>query len=190
MTDKRICVYCGSSSGTNPALTRAAADLGNAIAEAGYGLVYGGANRGLMGTIADTVMAAGGDVIGVMPESLVEMEVAHDGLSTLHVVSSMHERKSLMADLSDAFIAQPGGLGTLEELFEIWTWTQLGFHDKPVALFNTHGFFDGLIDFLHHATAQGFIKDAHLQTLIIDTDPASLIKRIADYEPTSVGKLS
>jgi uncharacterized protein (TIGR00730 family) len=156
---------------------------------AGYDLVYGGASIGLMGTIADSVLAAGGEVIGVIPASIAEKEIAHEGLSALHVTGSMHERKLKMADLSDAFVALPGGLGTLEELFEIWTWAQLGFHEKPIALYNVLDYYDGLIDFLDASTSAGFIKPGHREMLIVDDNPAAMLARITTYRHERVDKL-
>ena len=184
-----ICVYCGSSSGNNPAFTAAARALGAAIAGHGYGLVYGGASIGLMGTVADSVMASGGDAIGVMPQSLADKEIAHQQLSTLYITSSMHERKTKMADLSDAFVALPGGLGTLEELFEIWTWGQLAFHQKPIGLLNVEGYFSGLITFLDNSQQAGFIKPEHLQMLTVADKPEHLLEKMASYTPPTAGKL-
>ena len=168
-TCKRICVYCGSSTGNDDAYVNAAVDLGQTLLTHNIDLVYGGANRGLMGILANAVINGGGNAIGVMPQSLVKLEAAHEGLTALHVVSSMHERKSLMEDLSDGFIALPGGLGTFEELFEIWTWAQLGFHRKPVALLNVNGFYDELIAFLNRATQTNFIKPAHRNMLLVES---------------------
>src|SRR3546814_750650 len=153
----RLCVFCGSSDGARPAYRDAAHALGKALADAGIGLVYGGAAVGLMGAVADGALARGGEVMGVLPRSLADRELAHPGLTQLHVVGSMHERKAMMAKLSDGFIALPGGLGTFEELFEIWTWAQLGYHRKPVALLNVDGYYDGLLSFLDHPVREAFV---------------------------------
>lgn len=184
-----ICVYCGSSSGNDPSFVAAAKELGSAIANHGYGLVYGGANIGLMGTIADSVLATAGIVTGVMPKSLADKEIAHPGLSELIVTVSMHERKARMADLSDAFISLPGGLGTFEELFEIWTWAQLGFHQKPIAVLNVNGYYDKLIEFIADSTAKGFIKAAHQEMLLVSDSPHELVHMIESFTPASVDKL-
>lgn len=154
----RLCVFCGSNPGTRPEYAVAAAAVGRALAERGWGLVYGGGNVGLMGVCADAALAAGGEVLGVIPDALMAAEVAHHGLTHLHVVRTMHERKALMADLSDGFAALPGGFGTLDELFEILTWAQLGIHAKPVALLNVAGFFDPLLAMLNHQMAEGFLQ--------------------------------
>lgn len=153
-----VCVFCGSSPGAHPDYEAAARDLGAALARAGEQVVYGGASIGLMGALADAALEAGGDVVGVIPQSLVDREIAHRGLSELHVVATLHERKARMAELADAFVALPGGAGTLEELFEVYTWGQLGLHSKPVALVNVRGYWDGLLAFLDHALAEGFIQ--------------------------------
>ena len=184
-----ICVYCGSSSGNDPSFVAAAKDLGSTIAAHGYGLVYGGANIGLMGTVADSVLAFAGIVTGVMPKSLADKQIAHPGLSELIVTVSMHERKARMADLSDAFISLPGGLGTFEELFEIWTWAQLGFHQKPIAMLNVNGYYDKLIEFLEDSAAKGFIKAAHQKMLLVSDSSAELIHKIESFTPPSVDKL-
>jgi uncharacterized protein (TIGR00730 family) len=155
---RRVCVFCGSSHGVRPAYSDAARSLGQALVARGLGLVYGGGKVGLMGVVADAVLAAGGDVVGVIPHALMAREIGHAGLTTMHVVDSMHERKALMADAADAFIALPGGVGTFEELFEAITWTQLGLHAKPCGLLNVDGFFDDLLRFLDHAWVEGFIK--------------------------------
>jgi uncharacterized protein (TIGR00730 family) len=155
---RRVCVFCGSSHGVRPAYSDAARSLGQALVARGRGLVYGGGKVGLMGVVADAVLAAGGDVVGVIPHALMAREIGHAGLTTMHVVDSMHERKALMADAADAFIALPGGVGTFEELFEAITWTQLGLHAKPCGLLNVDGFYDDLLRFLDHAWVEGFIK--------------------------------
>jgi uncharacterized protein (TIGR00730 family) len=154
-----ICVYCGSKPGTNPLYARAAVEVGQWIAAQGGQLVYGGGSGGLMGIVANATLAAGGRVVGIIPQALVEKEWAHHGCTELHVVENMHDRKRLMAERADAFLALPGGIGTLEELFEVWTWRQLGYHDKPIGLLNTAGYYDGLLAFLHTAVSHGFMGD-------------------------------
>ena len=185
---KRLCVFCGSSTGDAPAYTAAARALGTALARQGIGLVYGGAAVGLMGAVADAALAQGGEVIGVIPEALVRKEVAHGGLVDLRIVGSMHERKALMAELSDGFIALPGGLGTLEELFEVWTWAQLGYHAKPCALLNVAGFYDPLIAFLDSVVGHRFLKPAHRDMLVVASDSEELLAQLAAYQPPDVGK--
>ncbi|MEZ0169125.1 TIGR00730 family Rossman fold protein [Microvirga sp. TS319] len=184
----RLCVFCGSSAGQDPVYVETARVLGETLARNGIELVYGGASVGLMGAVADAVLAAGGRVVGVMPQSLVDKEIAHAGLSELRVVGSMHERKALMAELSDGFIALPGGLGTFEELFEVWTWAQLGYHKKPCALLNAAGFYDKLADFLDDVVERGFVKPIHRAMLIVHDEPAALIDEIRRYEPPKVTK--
>lgn len=181
----RICVYCGSSTGKRDEYTQAAKALAKAFMERGIDLVYGGARIGIMGTIADTVLEGSGRVFGVMPQSLVDREVAHPGLTELKVVASMHERKAMMAELSHGFIAMPGGLGTLEEVFEVLTWAQLGFQQKPIALFNVKGYFDHLSAFLDHACKEGFIREIHRSMLVVEEDPDKLLDRMADYTPVA-----
>ena len=185
---RRLCVFCGSSEGRDPAYVQAARALGETLAVNGIGLVYGGASVGLMGALADAALIAGGEVTGVMPRALVEKEIAHNRLSDLRVVGSMHERKALMAELSDGFVALPGGIGTFEELFEMWTWAQLGHHTKPCALLNVRGFYDGLIAFLDQVAERGFIKGAHRAMLIVAQEPIELIERLRAYEPPAVSK--
>lgn len=185
---KRVCVYCGSNFGDRPSYLAAAQLLGKELAVRDVELVYGGGNVGLMGAIADAVLAAGGHVIGVIPQALVDKEVAHQGLPDLRVVLSMHDRKSLMAELSDAFIALPGGLGTLEEFCEIATWTQLGFHRKACGLLNVDGFYDGLLEFLNHATAEKFIRPEHRTIVLADDDPGALLTKLETYELPNVQK--
>ncbi|NTV07448.1 MAG: TIGR00730 family Rossman fold protein, partial [Chlorobium limicola] len=179
---KSICVYCGSSPGILPEYAAAATQFGRLLALRGIELVFGGGNVGLMGAVADGALDAGGRVTGVIPRRLQEKEVAHKNLTELHCVSSMHERKTMMADLSDAFVALPGGIGTLEEIFEVYTWTQLGFHRKPCAFLNVAGFYSGLFSFLEFMVEQRFVKDEHYRSLIVDSDGARLIDRIAAYE--------
>lgn len=185
---ERVCVFCGSNPGLRPVYAEAARALGATLAERGMGLVYGGARVGLMGAVADTVLAGGGEAIGVIPHALVAREVAHSGLTELHVVNSMHERKALMADLAGAFIALPGGYGTLDELCEILTWSQLGLHPKPVGLLNVDGYFDPLLALFDRAVEEGFLPIAHRGLALADTDPERLLDRFAAYEPPSTGK--
>jgi len=185
---KAVCVYCGSSFGVNPVHSEAAKAFGRALVAANLGLVYGGGKVGLMGVIADTVMAEGGRAIGVIPELLVNKEVGHTGLTELHVVPDMHHRKKMMADLSDAFVALPGGAGTLEELFEVYTWAQLGYHHKPVGVLNIDGFYDPLIALLRHTVSEGFMRQTYFDLLQIDSDPAALITKIAHYHAPATDK--
>lgn len=185
---ERICVYCGSNLGRRPSYLATAQALGQELAACQITLVYGGGNVGLMGAIADATLAAGGEAIGVIPQALVDKEVAHRGLSDLRVVSSMHDRKALMAELSDAFIALPGGLGTLEELCEVATWTQLGFHQKAVGLLNVEGFYDGLLGFLEGAIAEQFLRPEHRQILIAATEPGDLLDQLAQAKLPTVAK--
>jgi uncharacterized protein (TIGR00730 family) len=174
----RVCVFCGSNKGEDPTYAELSRALGRALAARGLGLVYGGASVGLMGLIADTVLAQGGEAIGVIPSSMVDRELAHTGLTRLHVVNTMHERKALMAELSDAFVALPGGLGTLDELFEAATWAYLGIHSKPIGLLNHEGYYDALLAFLDHATAQGFIRPAARALIRTAPDVDSLLGSI------------
>jgi len=183
---KNICVYCGSSPGRLEAYADAARALAEALASRNIGLVYGGAGIGIMGAVADHVLQLGGKAVGVIPEALMRKEVAHYRLSELYVTQSMHERKMRMAELSDGFIALPGGLGTLEELFEIWTWAQLGFHDKPCGLLNVEGYYDPLIEFLDHAVTEQFVRHSHRAILIVENEPEKLLERFANYQPPIV----
>ena len=185
---KRICVYCGSNPGRKSEYLASARLLALALVRRGIGLVYGGASVGIMGVLADTVLEAGGEVTGIIPQALVDKEVAHDGLSERRVVASMHERKSLMAELSDGFIALPGGLGTIEELFEVLTWAQLGFHRKPCGLLNVCGYYDHLSAFLDHAADQLFIKDIHRHMLLVEESSNLLLEKMAGYQPPLVDK--
>ena len=169
------CVFCGASIGSNPAYREAAVALGQAIARRGWTLVYGGGAVGLMGVVADAAMAAGGDVVGIIPQSLLDAEVGHKGLTRLEVVDGMHARKARMAELSDAFIALPGGLGTLEELFEVWTWGQLGYHAKPLGLLDVNGFYDKLGGFLDHIVEEGFVRPQHRDMLLLGQQPDELL---------------
>lgn len=183
-----VCVFCGSNTGARESYAAAAREFGRTIAGRGLKLVYGGAAVGLMGELADAALAAGGHVIGVIPGTLVEREIAHPGLSERHLVTSMHERKAKMADLSDGFVALPGGAGTLEELFEIWTWGQLGHHKKPVGILNVDGFFDGLIDFIDHQCRERFMRPEHREMLMTDAQPGRLLDRFEAYHAPTVEK--
>jgi uncharacterized protein (TIGR00730 family) len=183
----RVCVYCGSSEGVRPVYRQAAEDLARRLAQERIGLVYGGASVGLMGAVADAALAAGGEVIGVMPRSLVDREIAHPGID-VRVVETMHERKAMMADLADAFVALPGGCGTLDELFEIYTWGQLGMHAKPCALLEVDGYWAGLTRFLDHATTEGFVREGHRRMLLTARNPDDLLAAFAAYEPPALPK--
>ena len=185
---KNICVYCGSSIGRQEAYSSAARDLARSLVDRNLGLVYGGASVGIMGLIADTVLQLGGKAVGVIPDALVRKEIAHKNLTELHVTQSMHERKTLMAELSDGFIAMPGGIGTFEEIFEIWTWAQLGMHAKPCGLLNAAGYYDALTTFLDHAAAEQFLKPEHRSLLIVEQEPNALLDRFVSYQPPSVQK--
>jgi uncharacterized protein (TIGR00730 family) len=187
-TLKSICVYCGSSPGRLDAYSAAARSLAALLVAQNIRLVYGGANVGIMGVLADTVLSLGGEAVGVIPATLVQKEVAHAGLTELHVTQSMHERKSLMAELSDGFIAMPGGIGTLEELFEVWTWAQLGFHHKPCGLLNVEGYFDPLVTFLDHTVNEQFVKPPHRSMLIVESAPETLLEQFRQYAPPVVTK--
>ena len=187
-SDKRICVFAGSSPGRQPQYVEAAQQLGEELCARGYDLVYGGGRVGLMGTVADSVLGNGGQVIGVIPEALAEKEVAHRGLTDLRVVTSMHERKALMAELSTAFIALPGGLGTLEELFEVLTWVQLGIHTKPCGLVNVGGYFNGLLEFISHAVEERFLKPDHQSMILVDSDIKALLDAVEAFVPPIVEK--
>lgn len=184
----RICVYSGSNLGFHPRYLAAARRLGRVLADRGMHLVYGGACVGLMGAVADAALEAGGKVTGVIPQALLDEEIVHPHLDDLRVVPSMHERKALMAELADAFIALPGGLGTLEEVFEAWTWAQLGHHAKPCALYNVDGYFDRLLGFLDQVAMEGFLKLAHLEMLIVADAVEPIIERFASYQPPAPGK--
>jgi len=184
----RIAIYCGANPGHDPLYRQAAAALARHLAEQGVGVVYGGGNVGMMGAIADAALAAGGEVVGVIPESLMEMELGHAGVTALHVVRSMHVRKQMMVDLSDGFIALPGGFGTLDELFETLTWLQLSFHGKPVGVLNVNGFFDGLLSFLDHMCQEGFLKHGHRGCVLVDTEPAALLAKMRAFTPPDLGK--
>jgi uncharacterized protein (TIGR00730 family) len=175
---KSICVYCGANAGVSPRYAEQARHLARAMVEANLSLVYGGGNVGLMGVIADEVLRLGGEVTGVIPTALIEREVGHTGLTRQFIVKDMHERKAMMAQLADGFIAMPGGMGTMEELFEMLTWSQLGIHSKPVGLLNVDGFYDSLVGFIHHAKEQGFIKPQHAEMMMVESSPAALVERL------------
>ena len=185
---RRICVFCGSSVGSDPAYVEAARTLGQLFAREGIALVYGGGSVGLMGELADAVLAAGGEAIGVIPHALWAREVGHRGLTDLRIVDTMHERKAMMADLSDAFIALPGGLGTLEEIFEVWTWAQLGLHEKPLGFLDVNGFYAPLMEFLDRAVRARFVKEAHRAVAMVARDPEALLRRFENWEPPKVEK--
>ena len=184
----RIAIYCGANGGHDPVFKKAAAGLAAFLARQRIGIVYGGGRVGLMGAVADAALAAGGEVIGVIPHSLMEKELGHTGLTALHVPRSMHERKQMMVDLSDGFIALPGGFGTLDELFETLTWLQLSFHGKPVGLLNAEGFFDGLLAFLDHMRGHGFLKPAHRDCVLVERDPALLLEKMRAFQAPDLGK--
>jgi uncharacterized protein (TIGR00730 family) len=185
---KRICIYCGSSLGNQPLYREAAMAMGAVLAARKIGLVYGGGNVGLMGVVADAVLAGGGEVIGVIPRSLADREIAHSGVTNLRVVDSMHTRKAMMADLSDAFIAMPGGVGTFEEFFEAVTWTQLGVHRKPCGLLNAGGFYTPLALFIDQAVTEGFIKPVHRASIVVDDDPERLVNALGAVRLPDVPK--
>ena len=185
---KRIAVYCGSSPGKNPAYMEAAISLGRVLADRNITLVYGGGSVGLMGILARAVLEKGGNVIGVIPKAIAEMEVAFTDLQDLRIVDDMHSRKALMADLADAFIALPGGLGTVEELMEILTWSQLGFHQKPAGILNIAGFFDPMLAFLERLSEEEFIAQEHKSMLMVDNSPEGLLQRFGEYTPPRVDK--
>jgi uncharacterized protein (TIGR00730 family) len=184
----RICVFCGSSPHSNSKYFSTAEKLARLLVKSGIGLVYGGSDIGTMKVIADTVLEAGGEAVGVMPQVLVDKEIAHPGLTELHIVQSMHERKALMAELSDGFIALPGGIGTLEELFEILAWSLLEIHKKPCGILNAHHYYEKLIAFLNHAAAEHFIKEEHHSILIMEEDPLTLLERMNGYQAPKVKK--
>ena len=185
---RSICVFCGSNAGAKDVYRRAAENVGGELARRGIQVVYGGGSCGLMGAVADAAIGAGGKIVGVIPRAIERLEIAHHGLAALHVVESMHERKALMAKLSDGFVALPGGLGTLEELFEVLTWAQLGIHAKPVALLNVAGYFDPLLTLLEHNVSEGFLRPEHRALLIDGDDLSELLARMASYEPSTLDK--
>lgn len=179
----KIAVFCGSSAGNDERYGDCARELGRFFGENGIDLVFGGGKVGLMGAVADATLAAGGKVYGVIPESLKDRELAHHGLTRLDVVTSMHERKALMADMADAFVALPGGPGTMDEIFEAWTWAQLGYHDKPCAFYNAHGYYDHLLAFIGHMAGSGFLKAEHREMVIVEREPAALVTALRAYQP-------
>mgnify|MGYP005662173785 FL=1 len=178
-----ICVFCGSSPGNQPSFVQAAKLTGAALANRGIELVYGGGGRGMMGAVADGAIGAGGKTLGVIPRGLFKREGLHRGLDRLEIVDSMHARKAMMAASSDGFITLPGGLGTMEELFEIWTWTQIGIHAKPCGLLNVDGYYDGLLAFLENMVACGFVQASHRDVVLVDDDPARLIEQVLSHKP-------
>ena len=180
---ERICVFCGASPGARPQYRDSAAELARLLTAEGIGVVYGGGGVGLMGALADAVLAEGGQITGVIPRSLVDREIAHRDVPDMRVVGSMHERKALMAELADAFVALPGGLGTLEELFEVYTWAQLGLHRKPCALLNVEGYYDGVADFLSHAVTERFLREETRELLLIESEPATMLERLHSFDP-------
>jgi uncharacterized protein (TIGR00730 family) len=184
----RLAVFCGSNPGARPDYVQGTRALGKLLASRGIGVVYGGSNVGLMQALADAMLDELGDIIGVIPRMLVQREVANKALSDLRIVDSMHDRKALMAELADGFVALPGGIGTLEEFFEIWTWAQLGMHDKPCGLLNVAGYFDPLLEFLDRAVAEKFVREVHRKMVIVESDPAALLARFEGYEPPRVVK--
>jgi hypothetical protein len=175
---KRLAVYCGASAGADPAFALAAQAVGEEMARRGIGLVYGGGRLGLMGIVADAVLAGGGEAYGVIPQALIDLEVAHTGLTEIHIVTTMHERKAKMTELTDAFVALPGGIGTLDELFEAWTWNALGYHAKPFCLLNVRGFWDGMIGFVDTVTASGFMSPARRAQLLVADDIGEAIEKL------------
>jgi uncharacterized protein (TIGR00730 family) len=183
---ERICVFCGASPGARPRYAETTTELARLLAADGIGVVYGGGGVGLMGVLADALLAEGGEITGVIPRALVDREIAHRDVTDMRVVGSMHERKALMAELADAFIALPGGLGTLEELFEMYTWAQLGLHRKPCALLNVEGYYDGVVGFLAHAVDERFVREEHREMLVVEREPRALIERLREFEPDAV----
>jgi uncharacterized protein (TIGR00730 family) len=182
-----VCVYCGSRPGALPAYSEAARRIGHEIGQRGWQLVYGGGRAGLMGEVADSALSAGASVIGVIPQSLMGKELGHTGLTELHVVDTMHQRKMMMAERSDAFLALPGGIGTFEELFEIWSWRQLGYHDKPLGLLNVAGYYDALLAFLKQSKIDGFMSAAQTELLLVDTEPARILDTLATAAKLATG---
>jgi uncharacterized protein (TIGR00730 family) len=183
---RRICVFCGASPGARPEYAQATTELARLLVADGIGVVYGGGGVGLMGALADAVLAEGGDITGVIPRALVDREIAHPEVTDMRMVASMHERKALMAELADAFVALPGGLGTLEELFEVYTWAQLGLHRKPCALLNVQGYYDGIVGFLADAVEERFVRQEHREMLLVEREPRALLERLRGFEPDAV----
>jgi uncharacterized protein (TIGR00730 family) len=189
MPDLRsLCVYCGSNPGADPAFAAATRSLAALCTQRGIRLVYGGGKVGLMGVLADAALAEGGEVVGVMPQHLIDREIGHRGLTELHVVGSMHERKALMAELADGFVALPGGMGTLEELIEVYTWSQLGLHAKPLGLLNVSGYYDPLVAFLDRAVEQAFLRPEHRAVMAVEGEPAALLERLERAQPSTLVK--
>jgi uncharacterized protein (TIGR00730 family) len=185
---RRLAVFCGSNPGARPEYVASARSFGKLLADRGIGIVYGGSNVGLMAALADAISEEGGDIIGVIPRMLVDREVANTTLADLRIVDSMHERKRMMAELADGFVALPGGIGTLEEFFEIWTWGQLGMHDKPCGLLNVAGYFDPLLQFLDRAVEEKFVREVHRGMVVVESDPVALMVKFDAYEPPRVVK--
>jgi len=183
---RRICVFCGASPGARSEYAEVTTELARVLVGDGIGVVYGGGGVGLMGVLADAVLAEGGEIIGAIPRALVDREIAHRDVTDMRVVGSLHERKALMAELADAFVALPGGIGTLEELFEVYTWAQLGLHNKPCALLNVEGYYDGVAGFLAKAVEERFLREEHHEMLMVETEPEGLVKRLRDFEPDAV----
>ena len=183
---RRVCVFCGSSPGARPAYAEAAEELATLLVADGIGVVYGGGGVGLMGKLADAVLAQGGEITGVIPHALVDREIGHSGVHDMRTVGSMHERKALMAELSDAFVALPGGIGTLEELVEVFTWSQLGLHRKPCGVLDVEGYYEELAAFLDHAVRERFLREEHRSTLIVEREPAALLERMTAYRPDAI----
>ena len=183
---RRICVFCGASPGARSEYAEVTTELARVLVGDGIGVVYGGGGVGLMGVLADAVLAEGGEIIGAIPRALVDREIAHRDVTDMRVVGSLHERKALMAELADAFVALPGGIGTLEELFEVYTWAQLGLHNKPCALLNVEGYYDGVAGFLAKAVEERFLREEHHEMLMVETEPAALVKRLREFEPDAV----
>jgi hypothetical protein len=186
MPFESLAVFCGSRVGDRPVYAAAAVTFGRLLAERGICVVFGGGSVGMMGSVADAALEAGGEAVGVIPHGLAVREVGHTGLTALHTVDTMHERKALISDLSDGFVALPGGIGTLEELMEVWTWAQLGIHRKPVGLLNVAGYFDGLLAFTDHAVAEGFVRPAHRDLLLVAETPAALLDALDGWQPPDV----
>ena len=187
MSTLSVCVYCGSRPGEASFHATAARAVGTEIGRRGWQLVYGGGRAGLMGVVADAALAAGAAVVGVIPQSLMARELGHTGLTELHVVETMHERKMMMAERSDAFLALPGGIGTFEELFEVWSWRQLGYHDKPLGLLNVGGYYDALLAFLHQSREHGFVSQTQLDLLQVTTEPLAMLQRLGELSPLATG---
>jgi hypothetical protein len=185
---RSLCVYCGANLGADPAFAEAARELARRLVERDVRLVYGGSSKGLMGLLADTALEAGGSVTGIIPQALVDLEIAHRGLEDLRVVGSMHERKALMAELSDGFVALPGGIGTLEELIEVYTWTQLGLHAKPLGVLNVHGYYDALAAFLDHAVSSRFLRPEHRAVMAVEAEVDALLDRLESADVPNVDK--